>query len=443
MYSISQQKKNFTKKVSKQANQFAKSVSKKGVALAAFDKAVALASAPSRQRARKNAKSGRQGNSKRGDQMLGTIASIGRMTLGGAPRGLRKVKRAATGESFAHALADPFSADARGARVPDLYAFPTNTFRLQTSMLMGANSTEFGAVFLPNPYVSALDLGDLGSVASSVTSLGGARRFTGASAFMGLTTPTLFTPLATAFRVVGGGIKIRNLIPELTATGRIYVALFPVASGGVPNYRMLDGVIPSAGYSGILQRMGLPLVSGLRTAALQMQPVSKDFTVGQVVGDEEIEVNFSVYHPDFFRFKPTGATSVAYNSQFAEVDDVAQVLTTTTGLTDPTYSGNKEAMQIDGGSAIVVWIEGVPASANAPFEVDVCLHLECVPLVVAGGTTGSTGITPETDNPPRPVHGSTAMVEAEITEARVNPDNIIRMHHSSKGSGGARIADID
>lgn len=413
---------------------------RKGVTTAVFDKAISLVASTSRTRERKNAKKGRTGKAKGGDKLLQTISNLGRMALGAGPRGIRKVPRAAAGESFTHALTDPFSAEARGARVPDLYAFPTATYRLQTSLLMGANNSEFGAVFLPNPYVSILDLNDLSGATSSITSMGGLRRFTGASAFAGLTSPAIFTPLATSFRVVGGGIKIRNLIPELTATGRIYIAVFPVAEGGVPNYNLLDTQIPSASYNGILDRMGLPRVSGLRSASLQMQPVSKDYTVGQVVGDEELEINFNIYHPDFFRFKPTAAFSVQYNGTINEGDDIPVLAAGTIQIAGV---GNKESTQSDGGSAIAVWFEGVPSQVNAPFEVDFCLHLECVPLVTVSGTSSSAGITPESDNPPRPVHGSTAMVEHEITEARINPDNIIRLHRSSKGAGGARIAEID
>jgi len=403
-----------------------------------------MASKQQRKRQQKASRAGKAFKSKAGDNILSAVSAIGRMTLGAPPRP-RKFAREPHGESFAHALADPFSIEARGARVPDLYAFPTNTFRLQTSVLLGAGSqTEFGAVFLPNPYVSVIDTGVAATGTPSITGLGGLQRYSsGASSFAAMTIPVLFAPLATEFRVVGGGIKIRNLLPELTATGRVYIAVLPLSNGGVPNYNLLStiGGLTTANYNNITARMGLPTIESLRSASLQLQPLSKDYTVGQIVGDEEIEIDFSIYHPDFFRFKPTRVENAEYNGTVREADDVA--FTIATGVPIALASGNKEAVQSDGGSAIVVWFEGIPATPSAPFEIDMCLHLECVPLVATGGTAGSGGITPESDNPPRPVHGSSAMVEHEITRARSNPDTIIRLNTNDKGAGGARIAEID
>lgn len=415
---------------------------RKGAAVAAFDKGIALASKQQRGRAKKAARAGKQFKAKPGDKVLSAIAAVGRLSLGAVPKA-RKIPRANAGESFAHALSDPFSIEARGARVPDLYAFPTNTFRLQTSMLLGTSQTEFGAVFFPNPYASVLDTGVAATGVPSITGLGGVRRFAGASAIAGMTVSSLFTPLATEYRTVGGGIKIRNLLPELTATGRVYIAVLPVANGGMPNWNMLEasGGITAANYNSILSRLGLPILGALRSASLQMQPVAKDFTVGQIVGDEEIEIDFSIYHPDFFRFKPTQAADTELSATLREVDDVA--INIATGTVNQSSMGNKEATQSDGGSAIVVWFEGIPSTSSAPFEIDLCLHLECVPLVAVGGTLSGSGITPESDNPPRPVHGCTAVVEHEITRAREDPDSIIRLNKNDRGAGGARIADID
>lgn len=400
-----------------------------------------MASKPMRDRQRRNDKSGRKGKVKAGDRVLSAISSIGRMSLGAVPRAI-KMPRPQNGESFSHALIDPFSVEARGSRVPDLYAFPTNTFRVQTSILLGSTQTEFGATFLPNPFVSVIDSGAISVANPSITSPGGMRRFGTNTGFLSMTTPTLFTPLATEYRVVGGGIKIRNLLPELTATGRIYIAVMPLANGGVPSWNVLNGapLTTEANYNNVMARMGLPTIASQRAASLQLLPLSKDFTVGQIVGDEEIEVPFTIYHPDFFRFKPTAADNRAYDGTIGEADDVT--FNIATGVVQGS-SGNKEATQCDGGSAIIVWFEGIPATTAAPFEVDFCLHLECVPLVATGTTGSTTGITPESDNPPRSVGGCTALVEHEITQARRDPDSIIRLHRNDKGAGGARIAEID
>lgn len=397
-----------------------------------MDKAVSIMGKPERDRKKRAAK----GLPPKRDKSIAAMAErivndVKKVTHIGEQRAEAK-------ESFRHALNDPFSADSRGARVPDLYSFPTLTYRLQTSVLLGTGSTAFGAVFTPNPFVAMWDTNVLTGVGlASISASGGMRPFTSSPGVYACCTPGQLGALATEFRVVGGGIKIRNLIPELTATGRIYVAVVPVASGGVPNYNALDSYAANAGvYSKIFNRMGLPSPAGCSSASLQMLPVSKDFTVGEIVGANELEVNFSIYSPEFFKFK-----TVTFSAQYdaALVSEFDDVLVSAAGAVNMTSSGNKENTQIDGGSALVLWCEGFPGGASPQIEVDYVLHLEGIPLITTAGTTTNSGVIPENDNPPRAARGSTAMVEAEISLALDDPDNLIREVTSVKGSGGASI----
>lgn len=411
----------------------------KGVPLALLDKALSIAGKSGRDQRKRDAKKGITRPLDARARALAAISEGTHMALSGDVAGLKKLAV----NSFAAALSTPFEVQARGARVPDMYAFPTNTYRIQTSVLLGAGATTFGGVFLPNPYVSMLDITRMSGLGTSVSSTGGMRPYTGATAFFGSTTPALLSALSTEFRVVGGGIKIRNLIPELTATGRIYLAVIPVANGGVPSYALLD-TIPfnsiAAGnpaYNNVLARMGLPNVPGLSSASLQMQPVSKDFTVGEIVGSNELEVDFAVYHPDLFRFKASDAANVGLDGVSREADDI--VFTIALGSVSTTASGFKEPTQSDGGSAIILWCEGFPGGVSPQIEVDYVLHLETIPLVAVGGVGTVLGITPESSNPPIAHIGTTAMVEAEINRSRLDPNSIIREQSSVKGSGGASV----
>lgn len=417
---------------------FGVDVARKGPMLAAFDKAVSVMGKPERDRKKRAAKGLPP---KKDRSLIAAAEQIVKDVKKAMPKAMPHVgeKRAEAVESFQHALIDPFSAESRGARVPDLYSFPTLTYRLQTSVLMGTGSTSFGAVFTPNPFVSMWDTNVATGVGlPSISATGGMRPFTSAPAAHAFCTPGALGGLATEFRVVGGGIKIRNLIPELTATGRIYVAVVPVAAGGVPNYNALDSYVANAGvYSRIFSRMGIPSPAACSTASLQLLPVSKDFTVGEIVGANELEVNFSVYSPDFFKFK-TVIFSAQYDAALtSEFDDM---LVSAAGVVNMTASGNKENTQIDGGSAIILWCEGFPGGAAPQIEVDVVLHLEGTPIISASaGTTTTGGVYPENDNPPRAARGSTALVESQISMALDNPDYLIREVSSTKGSGGASI----
>jgi len=409
-------------------------VARKGPMQAAMDKAVSLMGKPERDRKKRAAK----GLPPKRDK---SVLAVAERLVTGVAKAVGIVEpKIASRESFGHALSDPFSADARGSRVPDLYSFPTMTYRLQTSVLLGTGSTSFGAVFTPNPFVTMFDTNSMTGVGSpSVSASGGMRPFTGHVATYAFCTPGQLGGFATDFRVVGGGLKIRNLIPELTATGRIYLAVVPVASGGIPNWNILDAYTAIAGsnvYTKMFGRMGVPSPLACSSASLQMLPVSKDFTLGEIVGATELEVNFSIYSPEFFKFKPTVFTAAYDGAINYEVDDA---FVNAAGAVNVTASGNKENTQIDGGSAIILWCEGFPGGASPQIEVDVVLHLEATPTISGSGTTTSAGVIPESDNPPRAARGSTAMVENEISRALDRPAALIREVSSIKGSGGASV----
>lgn len=407
----------------------AKDVAVKGPALAAFDKAVSLAGKADRDR------------KKRGLKPKEATANATAKAVQRVVHALVKQPRSVGTESFRASLVDPFSIDARGARVPDLYSFPTATYRLQTSMLLGTGLSSFGATFLPSPFLTVIDNTVAFTAGASVTisGPGGMRPFAGATGFYAFTTPAQMSGIANNFRVVGGGIKIRNLIPELTATGRVYVAVLPVADGGVPNYMACENaVFTNTSYSSVARNMGLPTSAQLLSPSLQMYPMSHDYTVGQMVGSHEIDVNFSIFHPNFFRFKPSNIGTSNFDGVLREADDV--FWTSATGVVSTNTSGNKEGMQCDGGGAIVIFCDGFPISTSAPIEVDVCLHLETTPVVTPTSITANLGIIPESDNPPRSAVGSSAMVEHEISEARRHPEDVIKLARNDKGAGGARIA---
>lgn len=405
----------------------AKDVATKGPAMAALDKVVSLAGKADRDRKKRGLKA-------KNTAVVDTAKMVQR-----AAHALVKQPRATGEESFKASLIDPFSIDARGARVPDLYSFPTATYRLQTSMLVGTGLSSFGLTLLPSPYLTVIDNSLTSGLAACVTGPGGMRPFSGALGYYAFTTPAQMTSIAQNFRVVGGGIKIRNLIPELTATGRVYVAVLPVADGGLPNYQACENaVFTTTSYQSVARNMGIPFASQLLSPSLQMYPMSHDYTVGQMVGAHEVDVNFSIFHPNFFKFKPANIASSNFDGVLREADDV--FWTSATGVVNTATSGNKEGMQSDGGGAIVIFCDGFPVTTSAPIEIDVCLHLETTPAVTANSITGNQGIVPESDNPPRSAVGSSAMVEHEICAARINPNDVIRLVQNDKGSGGARIA---
>lgn len=348
-------------------------------------------------------------------------------------------------QRFCEAMVNPFAPTAKGAKVPDVYAFPTNTYAIQTSVLLGGavGTTSFGLIALANPFCTLIDTGALSTLLpTTVSSPGGMFNVggggVGAQAFWGLTTPGKMGGVASAFRFVSGGVRLRNLQPEMTATGRIYIACVPLANGGLPTYTLLNNRNPTAaGYSAIIGNMGLSSPAILASAAIQEYPLSKDYTVGSLVGTGEIEVDFQVFHPNAFNFK-SPSNSNAYNATLSEGDDA--VFVAATGQVDPVTS-DKESNQCDGTAAIIIWCEGFPASAgNAPLEMDLIMHFETTPLQGPQTTASSAGIVPVPTAMPTVCHGSTAAVEAAIAVANT-PERIIR-EISQAGSAAVQFAKV-
>jgi len=139
---------------------------------------------------------------------------------------------------FARQLSCPFDPQTLGCQVPDPFSFPTQTYHLhQTNLITCGTASAGSVVFLPNPFLSMLDLGGTvsGTPCVSQTSFSAFGASSGKQYVYASTAATSLNNLLSTFRVVSWGLKISNLQPELSATGRIIVSYFPIGDT-VPYY---------------------------------------------------------------------------------------------------------------------------------------------------------------------------------------------------------------
>lgn len=277
--------------------------------------------------------------------------------------------------SFYRALTDPFDPNSMGCQVPDPFPFPTQTFHVhQTTVIGNNNSNGFGTVaFLPNPVLSMIDVTKNNTLGTStvVQNTPFTAFATGSgpnSAIYGAVSPTALSSVFSDYRVVSWGIKISNLQPELSATGRLMVAMIPIGDT-VPSYNELTSMTNNAGLTSIFGMT--PFV--MATSNILELPTGFEVTVGDLLhGDLEIAGMYS--NAEFWTFKTSVLSGTNVTGQIA--GDSVSVISSTGTINQV---GFKDMTRCKGGAAIVIYFEGMPQANTNCFQVETIYHLEGTP----------------------------------------------------------------
>lgn len=299
---------------------------------------------------------------------------------------------------FARVLKDPFAPASYGAQVPDPFPFPTVTHHIHQTSVLGFNgaTTSGSALFLPNPLFSLIDLtGALnnntsGATLSAVSATGMSRySSTGATQYNMYSACSLNSigNLYSQYRVVSWGLKISNLQPELSATGRIMIAFVPIGDE-IPSYNTFAGYQRTDGSN--LQAFTGVSINALCSSSVLQLPSALEFTVGDLLRSD-IEVNGSYTSPDFWNFKSTQSYASPGTATNAGDDFIVN---STLGVANYGY---KDPTRMNGGVGIVVYFEGLPATASNAFQVETIYHLEGQPVL---STTSSSVPIPSTKQEP-------------------------------------------
>jgi len=316
-------------------------------------------------------------------------------------------------ENFAMVLKDPFGPQAFGARVPDPFSFPTAVYHLHGNVQLVGNSTypSGSVLFLPNPVLSMIDCGAANGGQTSITTnaAGSAlTQFSSSTFCYGATAPTNIANNLATWRIVTWGLKISNLQPELTATGRVIIA--PICIGDtIPSYNVLSSTalngsscvnnITGGINSQVITSNGVLNLPGAFEVAVQ------DLLHG------DIELGCSVTGPEFFRFK--SVANNYSNGSTVEGDDVYASLAS--GVPSSVVVGDKDLTRCVSGVAYIIYFEGLNNTGVAApvINVEYVYHLEGTSEI--SGTTG-TGRVPAMvpSLPPVAFPGTTALVENAI-----------------------------
>jgi len=309
---------------------------------------------------------------------------------------------------FSRALIDPFNPAVLGCQVPDPYPFPTTSYHSHSTTVFGTTTgnTTGSFVYLPNPVFSMVDLAGVLNptvvAARCVTSTPLNQFYTvsnqASSNYYGASTPVDLATKFSEMRVVSWGIKISNLQPELSATGKIFIAQIPMGDT-IPSY---NGLVATNLNSGIAGIFGVP-VAALSSAAILNLPSCIELTVGDLLRGD-VQVGGLYTNPNFWTFKSVVSASVPATNYVA--GDDFEVLNT--GLVSS--AGYKDLTRCVGGSSIVVYFEGFPAGLANALQVEVIYHLEGQPQI--SSSVASTFVPSSKHSP---LLGSSARVEEAMS----------------------------
>jgi hypothetical protein len=294
--------------------------------------------------------------------------------------------------SYKSALIEPFSPNAIGARVPDMFASPTVTYHYKGTATIKSDSNGVASIFLtPVPYATIVAMDNASVQTSSATPLtNNTSRF-----FAGADPDNIRATLSSA-RVVGCGFRIRNLLPPNTATGRCIIAPLNICgtvptAGALKNQQLLSGFFVET-LTGLNTTSG----GGLDTADAHFPsnileiPTAQEYTIQELISNT-ITVACKPTAPNAFNFDNSndvivsGSATVTNNGQY-----FGNEVTSTTGSNNAINKIFSGQNAYSGWTAYAVRFEGLPASTSNAVEIEYIGHLEGTPPV--GTAAGS--ITP-------------------------------------------------
>lgn len=293
--------------------------------------------------------------------------------------GNMKLSREEMLERYFYALQYPFSRMALDARVPDLFSYPTATYRIEGVIQLNSNSSgNCSILFSPNPLLSAIDMT---GTSISGTNLGMYQYATSSSFFAGAKESNLIASLAN-YRVVGAGLEVRNLLAPTAATGRVIVAHVP-STGLYPGPNTLDAsALNNEDVATLLTGLDPgSTTTGYSTDILEL-PESCEFTLQDIIANA-ISTEFRPFAPSAFEFHNSSAVAALTSTQEEVAGDPVVTATGVVTINHDNFSNEN----FGGWDCIILNIFGAPASTSAVAEVKYVIHLEGTPALPSGKGT--------------------------------------------------------
>lgn len=291
--------------------------------------------------------------------------------------------------NFVACVTHPFSEEAEGGQWPDEYSLPTATQVLRTSFTVSLTDTtgELDIVVQPNPFCMIANGNGTASTSPHIT--GGntwsSHPYTGGFYEYGLCTEDQLGSFFARYRVVGWGVRFRNLQPPLNQQGKFYAAKVP-SLNQFANYS--TAYTPKASWQNYLQFYELPNSdpsTGYVVNQIIGLPTAMENMVSALSIAGGLEVVGKVTSPVCQEWRDsTNVTVVSTTDEASPLMQSGQVLFQTnanTGQPYPVSAFDSDFLRQGGWSVLVIKATGLPNSPQAVFDLEAIMHLEGIPPV--------------------------------------------------------------
>jgi hypothetical protein len=288
------------------------------------------------------------------------------------------------------ALTDPFHPGASGARVPDMYAAPTDTLMLRASHTITVNSSgAAGIVCMPNVVASAY-LYNGTSPEFLTTTYQDAT--TSTFSRWGATPATLAAKLDN-YRIVGYGLRVTNMSSMTNVSGKVIMGSYPIDSNWATKDFPVGGATAPTNAAGTAAALnasiGIPLSSGSISPNLWVNYPGTQVRSGMELGEKAFEVVARPVDPRAFEFIGTNDGTDGFS-------------TVGSAAAGATLAGNANYLSLCGHEALFVHIAGGVASTSA-IDIEMVYHLEGRPNISAGTQSALTTSPTVMPSPVKPL----------------------------------------
>lgn len=312
--------------------------------------------------------------------------------------------------TYTHTVRYPFYDSAIGGRVPDMFSAPTATYHTKGTSTIFANASGIASfVFSPNPLLSMVDMTTNSVFQTGMTAYPNSTNVYAATSLVNLQNAYQ------SYRVVGAGIRIRNLMPPTTATGRLLIAPFVVSGGGPGPAALSTVAFQNAQVSDFI---GVPITSASTTAGVPSNilelPGSEEYTMQDLITNG-VDCWCKPVTPGSFEFHNTYNVTGVTGSTASMGQSV--MWTTATGVVAGSGTDAADVSAFHGFTGFAVRLEGLPFSTTVA-EVEYIYHFEGVPALSASTAGGLVPTVPPVSHVD--INGFNSVVSKIVTQPTVN-----------------------
>lgn len=310
--------------------------------------------------------------------------------------------------TFECALDDPFCSSSYGAKIPDEYAFPTEAATFRHKFTTTASGGEV-IVCTPHPSIGSVGIGS-GSSNPSFSSVSGVSGGVQINSVVGnVNTVSRAAPFGigafqsayTSYRVVGWGVRLRNVSAAATVAGESLVSVLPCGQHAPSSFYGLGGTpvsnpgstwteftsafsLPTNVYSSTNGTFGNPVL-----ASIDSLGYTETYTSAELAQSGGVTILPKFHSPaSAWRFRPTGTPSSNSNTVGTGSLITSAVQGGAGAGPGAISSFDPDWLDISGHNCVVMVLGG--GSGGQTYEVEVIYHVEAISRINSSGT----GIVP-------------------------------------------------